>query len=111
MFLIGIDVGSTFTDLTAIDEAPGRDAAGRLVGASDVTAQTRKTLDSIVLCLAAAAARLDDVVKVTDCLKTVDDRRAVNEVRKAYFKSSKPASTLIEVSRPSPSPSWPPRAS
>ena len=75
------------------------DADGRLVGAGDVTAQTRKTLDNIVLCLAAAGATLDDVVKVTVYLKNVDDRRAVNEVRKAYFKNSKPASTLIEISR------------
>ena len=68
-------------------------------GAGDVTAQTRKTIDNIVLCLAAAGATLDDVVKVTVYLKNVDDRRAVNEVRKAYFKNSKPASTLIEISR------------
>jgi len=72
---------------------------GTLVGRGDVVAQTRKVLDNMTLALAAAGATLDDVVKVTVYLANVDDRPKVNEVRKAYFKDNKPASTLIEISR------------
>lgn len=72
---------------------------GTLVGRGDVVAQTRKVLDNMTLTLAAAGATLDDVVKVTVYLANVDDRPKVNEVRKAYFKDNKPASTLIEISR------------
>ena len=72
---------------------------GTLVGRGDVVAQTRKVLDNMTLALAAAGATLDDVVKVTVYLANVDDRPKVNEVRKAYFKYNKPASTLIEISR------------
>ncbi len=75
------------------------DEQGRLVGRGDVVAQTRKVLDNMTLTLAAAGATLDDVVKVTVYLANVDDRPKVNEVRKAYFKDNKPASTLIEISR------------
>jgi 2-iminobutanoate/2-iminopropanoate deaminase len=75
------------------------DESGRLVGRGDITAQTRKTLDNMKLVLAAAGATLDDVVKVTVYLASVDDRAKVNEVRKEYFKDNKPASTLIEISR------------
>jgi len=72
---------------------------GTVVGRGDVVAQTRKVLDNLTLALAAAGATLDDVVKVTVYLANVDDRPKVNEVRKAYFKDNKPASTLIEISR------------
>jgi reactive intermediate/imine deaminase len=75
------------------------DEHGTLVGRGDVVAQTRKVLDNMALALAAAGATLDDVVKVTVYLANVDDRPNVNEVRKAYFKDNKPASTLIEISR------------
>jgi enamine deaminase RidA (YjgF/YER057c/UK114 family) len=49
--------------------------------------------------LAAAGGSLDDVVKVTVYLANRDDRAKVNEVRKAYFKANRPASTLIEINR------------
>ena len=75
------------------------DETGELVGRGDVTAQTRQTLDNMRLVLAAAGATLDDVVKVTVYLAKMDDRQEVNEVRKAYFKDNKPASTLIQISR------------
>jgi 2-iminobutanoate/2-iminopropanoate deaminase len=73
------------------------DAAGRLVGAGDVVAQTRRVLDNMTLALAAAGATLADVVKVTVYLARCADRPAVNEVRKAYFGANKPASTLIGI--------------
>lgn len=75
------------------------DAGGNLVGRGDITAQTRKTLDNITLCLEAGGATLDDVVKVTVFLADVADRPKVNEVRKAYFKDNKPASTLIGINQ------------
>ena len=73
------------------------DEHGHLVGRDDVVAQTRKVLDNMTLVLAAAGATLDDVTKVTVYLANVADRPRVNEVRKAYFKDNKPASTLIGI--------------
>ncbi len=75
------------------------DASGRLVGAGDVVAQTRRVLENMKIALAAAGATLDDVVKVTVYLANRDDRPRVNDIRKEYFKANKPASTLIEISR------------
>ena len=75
------------------------DEHGTLVGRGDITAQTRKTLDNMKMALAAAGGTLDDVVKVTVYLGNVADRQKVNEVRKEYFKDTKPASTLIQISR------------
>jgi 2-iminobutanoate/2-iminopropanoate deaminase len=74
------------------------DGDGRLVGAGDVVAQTRRVLDNMTRALAAAGATLADVVKVTVYLARCADRPAVNEVRKTYFGANKPASTLIGIS-------------
>jgi 2-iminobutanoate/2-iminopropanoate deaminase len=39
------------------------------------------------------------VVKVVVYLRHVEDRPAVNTVRQRYFGQSRPASTLVEISR------------
>jgi 2-iminobutanoate/2-iminopropanoate deaminase len=75
------------------------DAQGRTVGGSDVVAQARQVHENLERCLAAAGATFYDVCKVTVFLKNVGDREKVNTVRKEYFGSSRPASTLVEISR------------
>jgi len=75
------------------------DGAGRVVGGTDVVAQTRQTLENIKRCLAAAGATFADVCKVTVFLRNIGDREKVNTVRKEYFGAHRPASTLVEISR------------
>jgi 2-iminobutanoate/2-iminopropanoate deaminase len=75
------------------------DGEGRLVGGDDVVAQARQVFANLEAVLAAAGAGFGDVVKVTVYLTDVDDRAAVNELRKERFGAARPASTLIEVSR------------
>jgi 2-iminobutanoate/2-iminopropanoate deaminase len=72
---------------------------GRLVGGDDIVAQTRQVFANMRAVLAAGGATFGDVVKVTVYLLDVDDRAAVNEVRAEIFGASRPASTLVEVSR------------
>ncbi len=75
------------------------DAEGRLVGGDDVVAQARAVFESLHRVLAAAGARPADVVKVTVYLTNVDDRPLINPVRREFFGETRPASTLVEVSR------------
>jgi 2-iminobutanoate/2-iminopropanoate deaminase len=75
------------------------DEQGRTVGGSDVVAQARQVHENLKKCLAAAGATFADVCKVTVFLKNVGDREKVNTVRKEYFGASRPASTLVEISR------------
>ena len=49
--------------------------------------------------LAAAGATPADVVKVTVYLLDIDDRPLINPVRQEFFGATRPASTLVEVSR------------
>ena len=75
------------------------DAAGKLVGGSDVVAQARQVHENLKRCLAAAGATFADICKVTVFVRNMAHREAINTVRKEYFGASKPASTLVEVSR------------
>ena len=85
-------------DLLFISGCVPVDSAGNLVP-GDVVSQTRQVFANIAVVLAAAGGSFADVVKVTVFLVDVDDRRAVNVVREEVFGESRPASTLVEVSR------------
>lgn len=75
------------------------DSDGGLVGGEDVVAQARHVFESMRAVLRAAGCTFADVVKVTIFLTDVDDRPRVNPVRQEVFGSTRPASTLVEVSR------------
>jgi reactive intermediate/imine deaminase len=75
------------------------DEGGRLVGGQDVVAQARQVFANVGRVLEAAGAGFDDVVKVTVYLTDVDDRPLINPVRREVFGGTRPASTLVEVSR------------
>jgi reactive intermediate/imine deaminase len=74
------------------------DADGRVVG-EDVVAQARHVFAIMEQVLAAAGASPADVVKVTVYLLDIDDRPKINPVRQEFFGETRPASTLVEVSR------------
>lgn len=74
------------------------DSDGELVP-GDVQAQARQVFANISVVLDAAGGSFADIVKVTVFLVDVEDRRAVNLVRQEIFGDTRPASTLVEVSR------------
>ena len=75
------------------------DADGNLVGKGDVVAQTEQVFRNIDAVLTAAGLSFAQVVRVTVYLRNVDDRPLINPVRRKYFGESRPASTLVEISR------------
>jgi 2-iminobutanoate/2-iminopropanoate deaminase len=75
------------------------DGSGALVGEGDVVAQARQVFANMGAVLSAAGAGFGDVAKVTVFLTDVDDRPLVNPVRQEAFGATRPASTLVEVSR------------
>jgi 2-iminobutanoate/2-iminopropanoate deaminase len=74
------------------------DAQGEVV-ADDVVAQARQVFANMQTILDAAGARPADVVKVTVFLLDIADRPLINPVRQEFFGETRPASTLVEVSR------------
>ena len=85
-------------DLLFVSGCVPVDANGSLVP-GDVVTQAQQVFRNIGLVLDAAGAGFGDVVKVTVFLTDIDDRPAVNTVRQEVFGASRPASTLVEVSR------------
>jgi len=85
-------------DLLFVSGCVPVDGSGALVP-GDVVAQARQVFANVGAVLEAAGAGFADVVKVTVFLVDVDDREAVNTVRQETFGPTRPASTLVEVSR------------
>ncbi len=75
------------------------DGQGSLVGGDDVVAQTRQVFANLGAILQAAGASFADVAKVTVFLTDIDDRARINPVREEFFGTTRPASTLVEVSK------------
>jgi 2-iminobutanoate/2-iminopropanoate deaminase len=86
-------------DLVFVSGVVAVDADGNLVGGDDVVAQARQVFENMRRVLGAAACSFEDVVKVTIFLTDVGDRPRINPLREEVFGATRPASTLVEVSR------------
>jgi enamine deaminase RidA (YjgF/YER057c/UK114 family) len=75
------------------------DDAGAAVGIGDVAAQTDYILQKIERALAEAGATLADVVRTRVYVLDAGDWEAVGRVHGRYFGATRPANTLVEVSR------------
>jgi enamine deaminase RidA (YjgF/YER057c/UK114 family) len=63
-----------------------------------VAAQARQIHVNLEKVLTHEGASFADVLKVTVFLMRIGDRTKINDVRREYFGSALPASTLVEVS-------------
>jgi len=71
----------------------GTDAAGVL--AEGIEAQTRRTLENVTTCLAAAGCRLGDVVKINAYLTDMANFETYNAVYREFFTQPYPARTTV----------------
>jgi 2-iminobutanoate/2-iminopropanoate deaminase len=65
----------------------------------DVAAQTERVIKNLSGILKAAGTSLDQVVRSTVFLKSMNDFAAMNEVYEKFFTSNPPARSTVEVSR------------
>jgi 2-iminobutanoate/2-iminopropanoate deaminase len=87
-----------FGNLLFVSGVAPLDRNSNLVGGDDVVAQARQVFLCMKDILTAAGVDFSDILKVTVFLTDVRDRTRINPVRKEFFGSSRPASTLIGVS-------------
>lgn len=73
-------------------------ATNALVG-DDAAAQTEQVFRNVRAVLAAAGASLNDVVKTTVFLDSMDDYKAMNAVYAEVFGDHKPARSAVTVDR------------
>jgi enamine deaminase RidA (YjgF/YER057c/UK114 family) len=76
-----------------------REPSGAIVGKGDMRAQIRMTCENIAKGLAYAGATFDDVVRATTFVTDIEEYYRCSAVRFEFFKNTRPASTLIEISR------------
>lgn len=79
-------------------QIPVDPASGQLIE-GDVTAQTRQVLKNLAAVLEAAGSGLDQVVKCTVFLKSMDDFAAMNAVYAEWFGEHRPARAAIQVAK------------
>ena len=88
-----------FGDLLFISGVVAWDQDGNVVSKGDVVAQTEEIFNSMGKILAQGGCSFTDVLTVTVFLKNIADREKINPVRERVFGDTRPASTLVEVSK------------
>lgn len=87
-----------YGDLLFVSGCVPLDTDGKLVGKGDLAAQMRKTLQNLGTVLAAAGTDFDHVIKTSVFLIDISKKPLTYDVRREFFGSRPPASTLVEVS-------------
>ncbi|MBI2022243.1 RidA family protein [Candidatus Daviesbacteria bacterium] len=95
----GISVGIGDSKIIFTTGQIALDKEGNVVFPDDVGKQTEFVFESLQKILQKEDASLDDAVKVTIFVTNMVDFPKISEVRNKYFKTSEPASTLVEVSK------------
>lgn len=85
--------------LVFVSGMTARRVDGTVAGVGDVEEQTRQVCENIRTALEAAGGTLADVCRVDVYLRNIGDRERVNKVRRQFFGSPPPASTMVEVSK------------
>jgi 2-iminobutanoate/2-iminopropanoate deaminase len=86
-----------FGNLLFVSGVTALDEIGAVTNPNDAVGQTRDIFKSLHKILRAAGADFKDVLRVTVYLTDVNDRAKINPIRKEFFGSTRPASTLIGV--------------
>ena len=76
-----------------------RRADGTIAGVGDITAQTRQVCENLKAAVEAAGGTMDDICRVDVYVRNMEHFDQIHKVRREYFKSPAPASTMVEVTK------------
>ena len=74
-------------------------ADGTIAGIGDIEAQTRQVCENVKWAVEAAGGTLANVCRVDVYVRNMENLAPIHKVRREYFPSPPPASTLVEVSK------------
>jgi 2-iminobutanoate/2-iminopropanoate deaminase len=86
-------------ELLFVSGLTSRAPSGEVVGVGDVKLQTETILENMKSILEEAGGSLSDIVKLTVFIRDMEQFDEIHEVRRRYFSSPLPASSMFEVSR------------
>lgn len=85
--------------LVFISGMTARKPDGTIAGIGDVSEQTRQVCENIKAAVEMAGGTLADVCRVDVYVRNIEDFDKIHAVRREYFQSPFPASTMVEVSK------------
>lgn len=85
--------------LVFISGMTARKPDGTIAGIGDIEVQTRQTCENLRAAVEAAGGSMGDVCRVDVYVRNVEQFQAIHKIRREYFPSPPPASTLVEVSK------------
>jgi enamine deaminase RidA (YjgF/YER057c/UK114 family) len=85
--------------LVFISGMTARRADGSIAGIGDIEVQTRQVCENLKAAIEAAGGTLDDICRVDVYVRDIGQFEAIHKVRREYFRSPAPASTMVEVTR------------
>jgi len=85
--------------LVFISGMTARRADGTITGVCDIEAQTRQVCENIKAAVEAAGDTMDDICRVDVYVRNMEHFDKIHKVRREYFGSPPPASTMVEVTK------------
>lgn len=73
------------------------DDEGRITAPGDIAGQTRQIFRKFERLLTSLGGSCEDIVETTDYYTTAENYKATADVRREFFRTSRPASTGVEV--------------
>lgn len=86
-------------DLLFLSGQVSTDAKGNVIGQGDMGTQVRQVLENMKTVLASQGADFGNVVKITIYTTDIDAYLKTGDIRREYWTSGAPASTLVQVER------------
>jgi reactive intermediate/imine deaminase len=85
--------------LVFISGMTARRADGSIAAIGDIEGQTRQVCENIKAAVEAAGGTMDDICRVDVYVRNIEHFEKIHKVRREYFKSPPPASTMVEVTK------------
>ena len=85
--------------LVFISGMTARRADGTIAGIGDIEGQTRQVCENLKAALEAAGGTMDDICRVDVYVRNMEHFDKIHKVRREYFGSPPPASTMVEVTK------------
>ena len=73
------------------------DAKGNIVGKGNIEAQAKQVFENLKAVLKKAGGSIENIVKTTTYITDIKYREGLNKIRRQYYKSTAPTSTLVVV--------------